>query len=335
MKIQRILIKRTQKRKKEIQEIISDLESFKEKNLKYKKAVEYNIDFFKSALSVFTYIHWLIFDAPKIRKDRKNLLELADFPFPKWQKKTHKNLSALERLAFPGLLAPIRNTILEELKNLKKIKKEPIVLLDIGSGAMELERQIICELLKKEFKFPIIFLGVEFSLTNSRLAFSNLSKLAGENLIEIKKISSLNNKILNELKEKANAKNFLIVILNDNFFNVKNNLSFHSIDLVFHSRLKHHLKYEEKDDLDNVAKYLAPKVIEFDDFYSIPVFVFPSIITWNQPTTLNGAILSYLRDYSKKELLFQDNKSWKIKFYNLGYYLRTYDNSKTKNKVSE
>ena len=326
------------KRKKEIQKIISDLEFLKKTNPEYKKAIEYNVDFFKASFSVFSYIRWLIFIAPKVRKDRENLLELADFPLSKWQKETCENLSRIERLSFPGLLKPIKKTILEELERLKKIKKEPIVLLSIGSGTMELERQVICELLKKNFKVPIIFLGVELSLMNFKFAFNNFSKFINKKLIQIEKISYLDDQVLNKLKTKAFSKKILVVILNDNFLNLKGKLSADSIDLIYHSRLKHHLKYKEKNDLDSLVEHLAYKVIEFDDFCSIPVFIFPSIITWRHPTTLNGAILSYLRDYSKKELLSQNDKNWKMKFYNLGYYLKIYNSSngsKIKNKISE
>ena len=98
------------KRKKEIQEIISDLEPLRS-DPQYKRAAGINIDFFKAARSPFTYVWWLISKAPRLRKNREEILELGDLPLLKWQKATHLQLIKLERLAFPGLLKPIRKAI--------------------------------------------------------------------------------------------------------------------------------------------------------------------------------------------------------------------------------
>lgn len=319
------------KRKKTIQEIISDLELLRS-NQKYKKAAEINITFLKSARSVFGYFRWLITVMPKLRQERENILELADLPLPKWQKETHLRLINLERLAFPGLLKPVKKTVLQEIFQWGKIKKGPIILLSIGSGGMELERQIIKELLNRNFQLPIIFLCVEKSPYISKIGLLNLKKsFLGEG-IKIKKIPRLDNRVLTELEQEVfkKEKKILITLLNIDIFNLKGILAPNSIDLVYHSRLKHHLSPVEKENLDKIETYISPKIIEFDDIFSVPVFIFPSIITWRWPVTLNGAILSYIRDYSKRELLSQSKKSWKIKIYNtLGYYLRVYGEDKS------
>jgi hypothetical protein len=260
-----------------------------------------------------------------LRKKREEIFELADLPLPKWQRETHLRFIRLERLRFPGLLKPIKRAVLDSIYEIKKDNRDLITLLSIGSGAMELERQVIEDLLKKNFKTPIIFLGVEISPEISDITFSNLSSLVDRKLIKIKKINYLNDQILNDLKTEAKSQRFLVVIFNKNTFDLKKGLSDNIIDIVYHSRAKHHFGPKEKDNLDKMATHLAPRVIEFDDFCSLPVFIFPSVITWLWPVTLNGAILSYLRDFSKKELLNLKKDNWKIKTYQLGYYLRIYE----------
>ena len=102
------------KRAKEIQEIISDLELLK-LNPKYRQAAEINIGFFKAARSVFGFIHWLISVAPKLRIKRERLLELADLPLKKWQRKTHQGLIRLQSGKFTGRMV---TAFIEELSRI-------------------------------------------------------------------------------------------------------------------------------------------------------------------------------------------------------------------------
>jgi len=321
------------RRKKEIKEIISDLEELK-KNEKYRKPAEDNIIFFRSAQTVLKYIWWLFFIAPKMRRKKEELLELADLPLPKWQKETHLRLTKLEKLSFPGLIKPIKKEIIKNLLRIKKTKKDPLILLNAGSGGAELEGQVLNELFIKKFDLPIIFICVEISPHILEIGIDNINKnipYLYKKKIKIKKLDKINYLILEDLKKEAAVdKKNIIVFLNNNIFSLNNGLLSGSIDLIYHSRLRHHLTIKEQNDLEKLEIFLSSRIIEFDDFCSIPVFIFPSIITWRWPVTLNGAILSYLRDFSKKELLsFKEKKGWRLIMYkNLGYYLMIYDESK-------
>ena len=316
------------KRKRVIKEIISDLESLPP-DPKYDWSRKENIKFFQASRSVFTYILWLIKDVPQLRKKKDNLIELADLPLPKWQKETHRNLIKLERLSFPDLLGMIRKKIISEIETLSNDKRT-IVLMSIGSGAMELERQIIEELYKVGFKQSIIFLGIDQSENILGLSEGNLSELIKEKKIHFKKMNHISQESIDKLKEGAGDNQYTVVLVNEDATEMDNSLDEDVIDLIYHSRLKHHLSLNNRKKLDDNLMFLAKKVIEMDDICSIPIFIFPSIITWYSPTTLNGAILSYIRDPSKKELSMEKDKRWQIKIHNfLGYYLKIYDESKT------
>ncbi|MDD5145442.1 MAG: hypothetical protein PHF44_01125 [Candidatus Pacebacteria bacterium] len=314
------------KRNAEINEIISDLEKLK-LNPEYKEAAELNIEFFKAIRYPFLYIRWLIFRAPKIRKNRGKILELADLPLPEWQKKTHERFLKLERLFFPKIIQPIKKRVISEIMSMQG-RKKPIILLDIGCGSMELERQIIEELVKQNFTHPVIFAGVDCTSGMSDVAFKNLSSLPSSSLTEFSDVPNFRKDaflaIMKNLVSYQGTQKFSVVFLTTNIFNLET-LPENYFDLVYHSRLKHHVMPEKRGVLEKITTYLSSKVIEFDDLCIIPVFIFPSIITWRWPLTLNGAILSYLRDPSKHELLSNNNTGWELKMdSNLGFYLRVY-----------
>jgi hypothetical protein len=97
-------------------------------------------------------------------------------------------------------------------------------------------------------------------------------------------------------------------------------------EIVYGARFKHHLNEDkDKERIDKLAVHLTSNIaIQFDDICDIPIFIFPSVLTWRWIVTLNGAILSYLRDFSTKELLAQQDE-WELRFdRKFGYYLRIF-----------
>jgi len=316
--------KRPLKRGDEIKQVLSDLASLKS-HPNYKEGVKVNIEFFKAIRNPFSYVWWLMFRAPKLRKNRARILELADLPFSGWQRELLETLSWVE-IWMLRALQPIRNQIIRELERLKKVKKEPIVVASLGCGGMELERQIIYQLLRMRFKFPLIFIGVDYSPSVPGVLASKFANLVSKGLLEIKTISHLGADELNKLKADAASRRFLLVLLNTDAFHMKE-LAKDSFDLVYHTRLRHHLTLEEGRKLDELAIHLAPKFLELDDLFSISGITVMSIFLWRFPALLNGGILSSLRDLSRKELLLKKEESWKADIYGrpLWCYLRVHD----------
>ncbi len=313
------------KRNKELEEIINDLKSL-DPRPEEKWAVRENIIFFKASRTVFSYLLWLIKEVPRLRKNRERLFELADFSLPKWQEETHRRFVALEKMAFPGLLKPIKKEILKFI--LSAESREPLTLLNLGSGAMELERQVIEEVLKRNEKKPLIFLAVDLSPHISKIGLLNLDSFSGKEVV-IKNLFDLNERSLEALKGEAlKSGKIIIAVVNNDALNLETLLKPKTIDLIYGARFLHHLPAGKQKQISDSAISLSKKVVFFDDFCAVPVFIFPSILTWKWPVTLNGAILSYIRDFSKKELLEQAkaNQRWKLYFMEqLGYYLKTYE----------
>ena len=75
----------------------------------FKYALDENITFFKSCRSLFQYLKWLFLRAPVI--DREKILELTDFPLPRWDQRMHLRLIELQARKFPGLIKPLVDKI--------------------------------------------------------------------------------------------------------------------------------------------------------------------------------------------------------------------------------
>jgi hypothetical protein len=191
-----------------------------------------------------------------------------------------------------------------------------MVCLSVGSGAMELERQLIEKLAKSGFKDKIFFLGIDKANDPLKMVKENFSELIKRGIVGVDLRSG------GDIFKKR-SEQFQIVLLKKSFFDLKKNNFGGKIFVAYHSRLKHHLTVSERVKLDKILVGLSPRVAEMDDFFNIPSFIFPSIITWRWPETLNGALFSYLRDPSPGELDRLRGDGWKVKKYNLlGYYLR-------------
>jgi SAM-dependent methyltransferase len=315
--------KRTHKRWAEIKEILADLNSLSSRP-NYQEAAKVNIEFFRAIQSPFSYLWWLIFRAPKLRRNRTKLVEIIDLPFPKWQKEVLETLSWFE--VWMPILVPIREHIIRELTRLKKVKQEPIIIASIGCGGMELERQVIYQLIRRHFGFPVIFIGVDYSPVSFEVATAKFRNLTAKGLVQIKTASHLGNDDLNQLKAEAASQKLLLVFLGADAFDLKG-LAEDSFDLVYHTRLRHHLTHEEGRRLDKLASHLAPRLVELDDLFSVVGIILISIFVWRFPAVLNGAVFSYLKDFSKKELLSKKEVGGELGFSRKPFscYLRVYN----------
>ena len=223
-------------------------------------------------------------------------------PFPKWQKMVLETLSWFE--VWMHGLEPIKNQIIQELESLRETRKEPIAVASIGCGGMELERQVIYQLVRKRFKFPLIFIGIDYSPASFEVANAKFKNIEAKGLLQIKTISHLGTEELSALKARAASQRFTVVLLKADAFDLEV-LPQDSLDLVYHTRLRHHLSAAEGRKLDKLTAHLAPKLVELDDLFTIRGTIITSIFAWRFPAVLNGAIFSYLRDCCKKEVTSQ------------------------------
>ena len=302
-------------RKLFIRDIILDLQELEKQGFSNSYAVKENIKFFESAKNIFSYAAWLFLCAPFIERER--LLELSDFPFSRWDEDLHAKLNRIERRAFPDLLRPLRRALVHHISH-RKIS----IVMDLGSGAMEIERHVILELLKKKYHHKFVIIGLDRSVAAHRRARRNLKSLEG--YIDIVEVENLDYQRLQSFIENIGNKHLIILCKND-IFKLENFFPRQSIDLIYYSKFRHHLTEDQKLSLDSITIKLAASVMEYDDYKSWPLLIPQSITAWKYPVLLNGAIFSRLRDPSKKELK-KISREWRVQFYGIGSYLKTHQN---------
>jgi len=292
------------KRSREIQEIISDLESLRH-DPEYRETAEINIQFFKAARSIFSFIHWLTFTAPRLRKKRDELLELGDLPLEKWQWRAYQALAGVERHSFgrkvsDGFTLELSRAILRA----KRIKdsSEAMVLLDVGFGGGELGYRVV-EGLRR---VPLVYIGLDITPANIGVAKEVFRPLYEAGEIIFREVPTLNDEVIDALRREASAtsRKVVAVCLGD-IFDLDKHVSPGKIDLICHCRVLHHIKAALRPRLEDICRKLSPVTLEMDDRYCFG-FMFWSIvgawIIYPSVSLLNGGIISWLRDPAEKEL---------------------------------
>ena len=294
----------TTKRAREIQEIISDLELLK-LDPKYRGAAEINIGFFKAARSVFSFIHWLISVAPKLRKIRESILELADLPLKKWQRKTHQALikyqsSRFSRRMVTAFITELCEIILKirEMKN----NDEPIVVFDLGFGGGELGRQVF----KRLPDALLVYVGIDISPAIVETAKQAFQPLHEKGEIIFKELPILNDEIVDALRREASGTSKKVVaVWCGNILALDKYLSAGKMDVAWHARVFHHLSSADKARLVDICRRLSPITVEMDDRNCFWFKFWTTLTTWliyPDVFLMNGGILSCLRAPAKEEL---------------------------------
>jgi len=298
-------------RGKTINEVLEYLRSI-EKTTANQYALQENIIFFRKIKNFFSYLQWLLFRAPKI--DSPQLWELSDFENPsRWEGELQRELIMMEKKKFPGLITPLRDWMVQFI-----VDNNPTILMDLGSGGMEIELQIIKELGKKDYAKKLIFVGIDRSNVARKIAMDNLSEMASE--IEIREIEYMNKNMLHGIRSENRSRHLVIVCKND-IFNLQSDFGKDEVDVIFYSKFKHHLEERTKSSFEKIVIDVAPIVVEFDDYCGWPHFILQSIGTWSFPILMNGAIFSRLRDKTKKQLLDQKPRNADLMFFGVGSYL--------------
>lgn len=292
------------KRAREIQEIISDLELLK-LDPKYREAAEINIRFFKAARSIFSFIHWLIFVAPELRRKRESLLELGDLPLEKWQRRGYDALAKIERHKFARIVTTgFARELCQIILKVKEIENnnEALVMLDFGFGGGELGRRVFEELPH----VPLVYIGVDITPANIELAKKAFKPLHETGEIVFKEIPKVDDETIDTLRQLANdtSKKVVAVCLGD-IFDLDKYVSPGKIDIICHSRVLHHISPVDRPRLVDICQRLSPITVEMDDRYCFWFKFWATLGTWviyPSVTLMNGAVLSWLRDPAKEEL---------------------------------
>jgi SAM-dependent methyltransferase len=297
------------RRNRKIDSIIEDLKKLKQNSsddLQY--AIDKNIEFFKYSRTIAGYFIWGMFKRNKI--DPVKLLEVADLPLPRWEKELYSDLSHVEQKEFPGLSKPLRKLLISHTVSRKKT-----IILDLGCGSMEVERQVFSHSSKSNAGTVPVFIGVDSAPQAFEAITSNLKNLD----VEIKEIKSLD-KI-----DKLHINKPTILFYCGDALEVAD-LHGHKFDLIISSRFRHHLTESEKNKIDSISRRLTNYVIEYDDYHTKVSWIPVVLTAWSRPILLSAANFSQIRQPSKKDLISQKRqKNIKIQIFSPpGSYAKTF-----------
>lgn len=309
----------SQARLEQINEILKDLEDLKKRGFENMYAVEENIKFFRALYSLPRYARWLIKEMPKI--DGSRLLELSDFHLHngKWESILQKELLALEKKKIPDVLRGLRKEIVKQIENLAGAK-EMLLLVSVGSGTMEIERQVVRDLRARGSAQKITFVGIDNSEASIKAAQENLAEL----YIPIAMLQSLDSQTIQNTLLAPSSDQYKVFIFNGDALKLEEYFQPKSVDIVFHSRFKHHLPDGVKDKFDEMLTKTSNKIIEHDDLNGWFLLLFSTIFNWRKPILMNGAVFSCLRDPKKKFLQESKNSDWRACI-SFDCYVRTYN----------
>lgn len=319
-------------RKKVIKEIIADLEGLKNEAAYYQQyqfAIDENIRFFKAAGSLVSYLFWLFRYSSFLHQNREKLMELMDLPLPHWESLVQKQFAWTQRLKFPGINKFFIQRLVQEIDRIYS-KKKSVVLMDTGCGSFEVGSQVLAVYQKRAELPVLVFVGID----KSSLAFDLIRQnLEGRDVL-LKELKEINNQVISNLRQEALMKHQTIFAFwQGSVLSLDQYLGLNSSDILYYTRLRHHLSAEQKIQLDRVTEKIAPLVLEMDDMFSWPMLLFPSLLLWFKPACLNCAILSGIKDPDKRGLKFKDQPKTKVGFSIFGAYVKMIDNEPDINKI--
>ncbi|MEK7650492.1 MAG: hypothetical protein AAB364_01315 [Patescibacteria group bacterium] len=305
------------KRLIEVNGIVQDLRSLKSMgDGQHDYAIEQNIIFFEAIKNPISYLKWLFWQAPKI--NGHELQEINDL-LPKYDLFMHTKLIEMEKKRFPGLVEPI----VDRLTNLINQELRTVTLINLGSGGMEVERQVINRLIKMGHDYPVVFVGVDQSSETRLLARNNLASFERKILITEK--DDLSQIDLDKIKSKDQNNQYKVVLCGNDIFRLPDNFKKKYFDFGLHSLFRHHLNEKQKNRLDEVLQSIADTTLEYDGFKDWFGILPQTIIGWKHPVFLNAEIFSNLRFSTKFKIKQEvEKRGWrsvKLNFSKIGYYL--------------
>ena len=285
-----------------IQEIITFLENEKKINPAGLYSINENIRFFSSIVNLSKFLKWYWYYHKKI--DGSKITELTDFDNENFIRELHQELLKVERRKIPGMVAPLVIAVYKHILSMEK----PALIADLGSGSMEIARQIITRLMKSGYNKQLTIVAFDKSKAAHESGVSNLAVF--KDYIEIHETDSFNADLLAKI-EKYSQKSIKVILSNEDVFNLSKEKINVKFDLSFHSFFKHHLEEYRKKKIDYLLSDISDKIFEYDEFYSSFGLLVHSMHTWKNPILLNGAAFSVIRSI-KLQALKQDPQSIEI-----------------------
>ena len=217
-------------------------------------SIEQNVAFFRAAKSVPKYLKWLFTSARRLNGDR--LLEINDIPLKnidKWDNELYRGLVGLARIKRLNFFKPL----IFELATLIEAANRPYLMVELGAGAMEIDRQLIELLLKKGHKHKTVIVGFDKSINAQRIASENIQSLGKK--VTVYHVNNLNASFLKEITSKTKTL-YTVILAGNNIFELSEIFGAKTFDLAYHSLFRHHMRSTDKVALDEILSRI-PHII--------------------------------------------------------------------------
>jgi len=292
------------RRSREIAEIISDLKTMQDDPL-YKEAVADNIAFFKATRCPWLFLGWLILNSSRLKRKRDKLLELGDFPFLKWQKRGYAGLASIENHRLGGMMSTgFVRELCRLIQQVKRIKGDdgPVVVLDLGCGGGEMGRLVFKEL----SDVPLAYIGVDITPANIALAERNFRSLHKAGSLVFTRVSQVDDAAVDAVRRGAEGGcGRVATACFGDIFGLDKSLSPGKADIIWHSRVLHHISRSDMPRLEEMCRRLSPLTVEMDDVDCFRYKFWTAVAlpaVFRNPSLLNGMVISRLRDPFPHEL---------------------------------
>lgn len=277
-------------KKEEINSILDDLRALAvtEKNI---YGIQENIRFFESLGNFFSYLYWLLNHGLGISR-HKDLYEINEL-LPQYDERMHMGLVDVERRTFPGLIEPLVSKITSFINQ----SETPLRILNLGSGGMEIERQVIQRLVRSGFNGKVTFISIDRSLRAHEFARTNIAELNLNH--KIKLIPHLDIKHFESTNEPGGIS---LIQCNNDIFSLDKIFPTGFFDLVYSSLFLHHLSSSERGHLEKILCKISKKRFAYDGYHSLFHIIPQSLISWSDPILCNASVFSGIRYLTKSEV---------------------------------
>lgn len=285
----------------------------------YRKPLEENLAFLEAIRTFFGWARWAWGRARRLDPD--SLLELADFPWLPYGPECTRQLIAVQRKTFPGLIRALVEALDFRILRLSRERGAGVTIsvLEIGPGGCEVVRQLI-ERWRQRGSVPHVrFLCVEIDGQLVTVAIENLRVQLESGLLAFETIS--NGEVPSWVAAGQDGAPVKLGYLTGAAVDVLPGLG-ERFDLAFHSLMKHHIPTQQREVLDGLLVAAANEVIEYDCWRSLLSFLGATHESWNEPLQLNAALFSTLRGSTLQQVMASRGDTWTVRVLKMGWYLR-------------
>ena len=301
-------------RREQIDFVLSELSRLQPQSDKERYSIEQNRSFFEALKSRWSYFRWLYKVRKKIRA--VNLLEINEL-LPDLDEVFHEKMAEVERQPSPGIIRPLVDAV--SIMVTEASQERRFRIASLGSGSMEVERQIIEQIQNRKNPRPVTVAGFDVSPRTRVFAARNLAGLTQAKIVQV---SGLTEEKLEAL-ERETQELVLIVISDNDIFTLKSTFTPNAFDLIMTALFLHHLDEDARVRIVEDMRTLAPQTFNYDGYKNEIVVPMLSVTGWRSPVFLNAAIFSTIRFPNREEAL-KLHAGAKIDFYKHGHYRATF-----------